>query len=99
FGVPFDLVNGIIAGGDSAIRKAVEFAEDDKQQAWINLSEFKISDKDVVIGIAASGTTPYVIGGLEKCNENNIITGCITCNQGSPLSKVAQFPIEVVVGP
>src|SRR5690606_23357038 len=82
FGVPFDLVNGIIAGGDSAIRKAVEFAEDDKQQAWINLSEFKISDKDVVIGIAASGTTPYVIGGLEKCNENNIITGCITCNQG-----------------
>src|SRR5690606_33311616 len=74
FGVPYDLVNGIIAGGDSAIRKAVEFAEDDKEQAWKDLSEFNISEKDVVIGIAASGTTPYVIGGLEKCNENNILT-------------------------
>jgi len=99
FGVPFDLVNGIIAGGDSAIRKAVEFAEDDKEQAWKDLSIHHISDKDVVIGIAASGTTPYVIGGLEKCNQNNILTGCITCNQGSPLSKVAQYPVEVVVGP
>ncbi len=99
FGVPFDLVNGIIAGGDSAIRKAVEFAEDDKEQAWKDLSEFHISEKDFVIGIAASGTTPYVIGGLEKCNQKNILTGCITCNEGSPLSKVANFPIEVVVGP
>lgn len=98
FGVPFDLVNGIIAGGDSAIRKAVEFAEDDKNQAWNDLSEHNICEKDVVIGIAASGTTPYVIGGLEKCNENNILTGCITCNEGSPLSQVAKFPIEVVVG-
>lgn len=98
FGVSFELVNGIIAGGDSAIRKAVEFAEDDKNQAWKDLSEFNISDKDVVIGIAASGTTPYVIGGLEKCNENNILTGCITCNEGSPLSQTAQFPIVVVVG-
>src|SRR5690606_633859 len=98
FGVPFELVNGIIAGGDSAIRKAVEFAEDDKNQAWKDLSEFNISEKDVVIGIAASGTTPYVIGGLEKCNENNILTGCITCNEGSPLSQVAKFPIVVVVG-
>lgn len=99
FGVPFDLVNGIIAGGDSAIRKAVEFAEDDTEQAWKDLLAHNISDKDAVIGIAASGTTPYVIGGLEKCNQNNIITGCITCNEGSPLSKVARFPIEVVVGP
>lgn len=99
FGVAYDLVNGIIAGGDSAIRKAVEFAEDDKEQAWKDLSEHDISDKDVVIGIAASGTTPYVIGGLEKCNQNNIITGCITCNEGSPLSQVAQFPVVVVVGP
>lgn len=98
FGVPFDLVNGIIAGGDTAIRKAVEFAEDDKNQAWNDLSEFNISDKDAVIGIAASGTTPYVIGGLEKCNENNILTGCITCNEGSPLSQIAKFPIVVVVG-
>lgn len=99
FGVPFDLVIGIIAGGDVAIRKAVEFAEDDKNQAWKDLSEWNINTTDVVIGIAASGTTPYVIGGLEKCNENNITTACITCNQGSPLSKTAQFPIEVVVGP
>jgi N-acetylmuramic acid 6-phosphate etherase len=99
FGVPFDMVIGIIAGGDVAIRKAVEFAEDDKDQAWKDLSEWKINSNDVVIGIAASGTTPYVIGGLQKCNENNIITGCITCNQGSPLAQTAQFPIEVVVGP
>lgn len=99
FGVPFDLVVGIIAGGDAAIRKAVEFAEDDTEQAWKDLTEFKINSNDFVIGIAASGTTPYVIGGLEKCHQNNIPTGCITCNEGSPLSQVSQFPIEVVVGP
>jgi N-acetylmuramic acid 6-phosphate etherase len=99
FGVPFDLVNGIIAGGDKAIRRAVENAEDNTTQAWIDLCEFEINKNDVVIGIAASGTTPYVIAGLKKCNENNIITGCITCNEGSPLSQTAQFPIEVVVGP
>jgi len=99
FGVPFDLVIGIIAGGDTAVRRAVEFAEDDKQQAWKDLSEYHINSKDVVIGIAASGTTPYVIGGLEKCNENGIATGCITCNSGSPLSDTAQYPIEVIVGP
>lgn len=99
FGVPFELVNGIIAGGDLAIRKAVERAEDDTNQAWIDLQQHKISNKDVVIGIAASGTTPYVIGGLQKCNENQIITGSISCNAGSPLSQTAQFPIEVIVGP
>src|SRR5688572_27065489 len=99
FGVPFDLVNGIIAGGDKAIRKAVEFAEDDANQAWKDLVTENISENDVVIGIAASGTTPYVIGGLEKCHENNIITGCITCNEGSPLALTAQFPVVVVVGP
>jgi N-acetylmuramic acid 6-phosphate etherase len=99
FGVPFDLVNGIIAGGDKAIRKAVEFAEDDKDQAWKDLVAENISSNDVVIGIAASGTTPYVIGGLEKCHENNITTGCITCNEGSPLALTAQFPVVVVVGP
>ena len=99
FGVPFNLVNGIIAGGDQAIRRAVENAEDATQQAWIDLQEHDISDKDVVIGIAASGTTPYVIGGLSMCNQNNIITACITCNIGSPLAAVAKFPIEVVVGP
>ncbi|MBD3724908.1 MAG: N-acetylmuramic acid 6-phosphate etherase [Flavobacteriaceae bacterium] len=99
FGVRFDLVIGLIAGGDAAIRKAVEFAEDDTEQAWKDLQEWQISENDVVVGIAASGTTPYVIGGLEKCNQNNIITGCITCNEGSPLSKTAQYPVEVIVGP
>lgn len=99
FGVPFDLVIGLIAGGDTAIRRAVEFAEDDREQAWKDLSEYNVNSRDVVIGIAASGTTPYVIGGLEKCNENGILTGCITCNEGSPLAATAQFSIEVVVGP
>ncbi|HPW98601.1 MAG TPA: N-acetylmuramic acid 6-phosphate etherase [Flavobacterium sp.] len=99
FGVPFELVNGIIAGGDKAIRKAVENAEDNRKQAWIDLQNETISANDVVIGIAASGTTPYVIAGLEKCNENNIVTGCITCNEGSPLALTAKYPIVVVVGP
>jgi len=99
FGVPFNLVIGIIAGGDTAIRRAVEFAEDDGEQAWKDLSEHNITTNDVVVGIAASGTTPYVIGGLEKCNAASIATGCITCNQGSPLAQTAQFPVEVVVGP
>jgi N-acetylmuramic acid 6-phosphate etherase len=99
FGVPFDLVIGIIAGGDTAIRKAVEFAEDDREQAWLDLQQWNITEKDMVIGIAASGTTPYVIGGLEKCTQNNISTGSISCNAESPLSKIAQFPIDVVVGP
>jgi N-acetylmuramic acid 6-phosphate etherase len=99
FGVPFDLVNGIIAGGDKAIRRAVENAEDHTTQAWLDLQEHYINENDVVIGIAASGTTPYVIGGLEMCNQHNIITGCITCNVGSPLAQTAKFPIEVVVGP
>jgi N-acetylmuramic acid 6-phosphate etherase len=99
FGVPHNLVIGIIAGGDTAIRKAVEFAEDSTTQCWEDLQKFEINKTDTVIGIAASGTTPYVINGLIKCNENNILTGCITCNAGSPLSKVAQIPIEVIVGP
>jgi N-acetylmuramic acid 6-phosphate etherase len=99
FGVPFDMVVGIIAGGDTAIRKAVEFAEDDAIQAWKDLLAFNINDKDVVVGIAASGTTPYVIGGLKTANENGIVTGCIVCNSGSPVAAVAQYPVEVVTGP
>jgi N-acetylmuramic acid 6-phosphate etherase len=99
FGVPFDMVVGLIAGGDGAIRKAVEFAEDDAVQAWIDLQEFNINEKDVVVGIAASGTTPYVIGGLKTANEHNIVTGCIVCNGGSPVAAVAQYPVEVVTGP
>ncbi|MEZ4779652.1 MAG: N-acetylmuramic acid 6-phosphate etherase [Flavobacteriaceae bacterium] len=99
FGVSHDLVIGLIAGGDAAIRKAVEFAEDSYTQGWEDLQAFHVSEKDVVVGIAASGTTPYVIGSLEQCNQNGIITGCITCNEGSPLANTAQFPIVVVVGP
>ena len=94
-----DLVIGLIAGGDVAIRKAVEFAEDSTTQGWKDLQDYNISSKDVVVGIAASGTTPYVISALEACNKNSIITGCITCNHNSPLSQAAQYPIEVVVGP
>jgi len=99
FGVPYDLVIGIIAGGEKAIRKAVEFAEDSVTQGWEDLQKYQISDKDVVIGIAASGTTPYVISALEECNKNNIITGCITCNENSPLALTAQYPVVVIVGP
>ena len=99
FGVSHDLVIGIIAGGDTAIRKAVEFAEDSTTQSWIDLQKHDINSNDTVIGIAASGTTPYVISGLQKCNEHSILTGCITCNEGSPLAKVAKQPIQVVVGP
>ncbi|WP_345949582.1 N-acetylmuramic acid 6-phosphate etherase [Mucilaginibacter sp. PAMB04274] len=99
FGVPFDWVVGIIAGGDGAIRKAVEFAEDDEDQAWLDLLEYNITDKDVVVGIAASGRTPYVIGGLRKANEHGLATGCIVCNAQSPVAAQAQYPVEVVTGP
>ena len=99
FGVPHELVIGLIAGGDSAIRKAIEFAEDSTTQGWKDLQKHHISSYDIVVGIAASGTTPYVISALEKCNKNNIVTGCITCNHNSPLSRVAKYPIEVIVGP
>ncbi len=99
FGVEQDLIVGIIAGGDSAIRKAVEFAEDSSHLGFEDLEGFKISSLDSVIGIAASGTTPYVIEALKKCNELNILTGCITNNEGSPLALNSRYPIEVVVGP
>jgi len=99
YGVEHGLVVGLIAGGDSAIRKAVEFAEDDPEGGWNDLNAQNVSEKDVVIGIAASGTTPYVVGGLQMCNANNITTGGITCNPGSPLAAEALHPIEVVVGP
>ena len=99
FGVSHELVKGLIAGGDVAIRKAVEFAEDSTTQGWKDLLEHNISSNDIVVGIAASGTTPYVISAIEMCNKNNITTGCITCNTNAPLSKTAIFPIEIVVGP
>jgi N-acetylmuramic acid 6-phosphate etherase len=99
FGVDHDLVIGIIAGGDTAIRKSIENAEDDVNQGWKDLLNHNISSNDFVIGIAASGTTPYVIGALENCNKNKIPTGCITCNPGSPISLISNHPIEVMVGP
>ena len=99
FGVPQGLVVGLIAGGDTAIRKAVEFAEDDSKQGWQDLENYGVNQKDIVIGIAASGTTPYVIGALKTCQLQQIPTGCITCNAKSPITKVSDHPIEVVVGP
>lgn len=99
YGMPHGRVIGIIAGGDKAIRKAVEHAEDDPQQAWLDLQEYQINSDDVLIGIAASGRTPYVIGGVQTARAHGIVTGCITCNSGSELAKNVDFPIEVVVGP
>lgn len=99
FGVPEGWVVGVMAGGDTAIRKAVENAEDSEIQAWLDLQKYMINKGDVVIGIAASGTTPYVVEGLRKCQEHGIITACITCNLETPLSNVADHPIEIVVGP
>lgn len=99
FGVDSNVVIGLIAGGDQAIRNAVENAEDHPQQGWLDLQQFDINSKDFVIGIAASGTTPYVIEALKQCTKNHIATACITSNQNSPLSGVADYPIEVIVGP
>lgn len=99
YGMPHGRVIGIIAGGDKAIRKAVEHAEDDSEQGWKDLLEFQIDQNDVLIGIAASGRTPYVIGALRHARTQNIVTGCITCNEESELAKNADHPIEVVVGP
>jgi len=99
FGAPPEWVIGIIAGGDRAIRHPIENAEDSETQAWSDLKVWQIDAQDTVIGIAASGTTPYVVEGLRTCRENGITTGCITCNPGAPLLEVADFPILAVVGP
>ncbi|PLK44194.1 N-acetylmuramic acid 6-phosphate etherase [Emticicia sp. TH156] len=99
FGVPHGMVVGIMAGGDKAIRKAVENAEDDIEQAWIDLAEYKINDKDTLIGIAASGRTPYVVGGLKTARQHGILTGCVVCNAGSAVAAEAEYPVEAVVGP
>jgi N-acetylmuramic acid 6-phosphate etherase len=99
YGMPHGKVIGLIAGGDTAIRKAVEYAEDNLKQAWVDLEEYSINQNDVLVGIAASGTTPYVIGGVLEARENGIVTGCITCNRGSKLAASVDYPIEVVVGP
>lgn len=99
YGIEQGVVIGLIAGGDNAIRKAVEFAEDDLTQGWEDLKKHSISEKDVVIGIAASGSTPYVLGALNDCRKNGILTGCITCNADSEVSKIAECPVEIIVGP
>jgi len=99
FGVPHGLVVGLIAGGDTAIRKAVEFAEDDLNQGWKDLAEHEFSSSDVLVGIAASGSTPYVLGAIEKANEIGAVTGGISCNPDSLLAALAQFPIAPIVGP
>ncbi len=99
FGVDHNTVIGIMAGGDDAIRKAVEFAEDDTVQGWKDLQEFEITNQDTLVGIAASGTTPYVLGALETAKNKGLITGGITCNPDSPLSKLAEFAMVPVVGP
>lgn len=99
YGMPHGKVIGLIAGGDKAIRKAVEHAEDDTTQAWRDLQDYQISANDVLVGIAASGNTPYVVGGVNDARKHGITTGCITCNNGSPLAKSVDIPIEVIVGP
>lgn len=99
YGAPFDLVIGLIAGGDTAIRKAVEAAEDNWEGGWNDMLPFKVDEKDVVVGIAASGTTPYVIGALKEARKRGILTGCITCNPDSPVTLEADIPIVAVVGP
>ncbi|GGH68311.1 N-acetylmuramic acid 6-phosphate etherase [Filimonas zeae] len=99
YGVPYGLVVGIIAGGDIAITQAVEFAEDNLEQGWADLEKHNISAKDVVVGLAASGTTPYVLGALNVCRQKGITTGCVVCNPGSPIAAACDYPVEVVVGP
>ena len=99
FGTPPEKVVGLVAGGIPALYSSIEIAEDDLTQAWKDLSEHNVTSNDFVIGIAASGTTPYVVGGLKQCQKNNISTGCIVCNANSPLSEYADFKVEVIVGP
>ena len=99
YGVPFDLVIGLMAGGDGAIRKAVENAEDDAEQAWNDIAPYGPNPTDTVIGIAASGRTPYVIGGLNQARAAGLLTGCVVCNPGSAVARAAEFPVEVVTGP
>ena len=99
YGVPHDLVIGLMAGGDGAIRKAVEFAEDDAEQAWKDIAPYQPEAIDTVIGIAASGRTPYVIGGLNQARAAGLLTGCVVCNPGSAVAEAAEFPVEVVTGP
>jgi len=99
YGIADDIIVGIIAGGDKALRMAVESVEDDYMRGWEDLQAYNLSDKDFVLGIAASGSTPYVVGAIEQCRQNGIRTGCITCNRDTRLASLADFPIEIIVGP
>jgi N-acetylmuramic acid 6-phosphate etherase len=99
FGIGHGIVVGLIAGGDKAIRKAVEFAEDDKNQGWEDLKAYNITPMDTLVGIAASGSTPYVIGAIEEANKHGLLTAGICCNPGAALSSCVQFPITPIVGP
>ena len=99
FGMPPTVVIGLIAGGDTALRNPVENAEDDMSRGWEELLQHHINSEDTVIGIAASGTTPYVIGAMRTAREHGILTGCITSNPNSPMAAEADVPIEVIVGP
>ena len=99
YGMPYGVVIGLIAGGEEAIQYAVEKAEDNWDKGFQDLLQHEVSDKDVVIGIASSGTTPYVIGALQQCRLKGIVTGCIVCNPGSPLADASDYPVEVIVGP
>lgn len=99
FGISHELVIGLIAGGEKAITQAVEFAEDSKEQGWDDLQKYAVSDKDIVIGLAASGSTPYVVGALKECQKRAIKTGCVVCNPGSPVAAASDYPVEVITGP
>lgn len=99
YGMPAGVVIGIIAGGDVAIRNPVENAEDNAMQGWNDLEKYHVNENDTVVGVAASGTTPYVIGALKECQKRGITTGSISCNPNAPVSKYSDFPIEVIVGP
>lgn len=99
FGVPFDLVIGLIAGGDGALRRAVEHAEDDTEGAWRDMAPYRPTADDTLVGIAASGTTPYVIGGLRRARQEGLLTAAVVCNPGSPAAAAAEYALEAVVGP
>ncbi|MFN4081246.1 MAG: N-acetylmuramic acid 6-phosphate etherase, partial [Saprospiraceae bacterium] len=99
YGAPYDWVIGLIAGGDGAIRRAVEGAEDDSAQAWNDLGAWGVGPQDTVLGLSASGTTPYVLGGLSDCRSHGVATACIVCNPGAPILEVSDYPILIVTGP
>jgi N-acetylmuramic acid 6-phosphate etherase len=99
YGLPYGVVIGLIAGGEKAIQKAIENAEDNSMAGWNDLQQYNVDTKDVVVGIASSGTTPYVMGALQQCQQRGIVTGSISCNPASPISQLANYPIEVIVGP